>query len=66
MEFGKKEENQWVLGNNILEVTNSYTYLGLKVNKDGIGGEKQRRINEGKARRMTGMLVWRNTNDTQV
>ena len=57
MEFSSRKEGQWILGNNILEVVDSYTYLGLEVNKEGIGGEKQRRINEGKARRMTGMII---------
>ena len=44
-------------GNNILEVVDNYTCLGLEVNNDGIGEEKQRRINDGKVRRMTGMIM---------
>ena len=55
MEFNSQVEGQWVLGNNILEVVEKYTYLGLEVSKEGIGGERQ--INEGKARRMTGMTI---------
>ena len=49
MEFNSQEEGQWVLGNSILEVVDRYTYLGLEVSKEGIGGERQMRINEGKA-----------------
>ena len=57
IEFNSQEEGQWVLGNNILEVVDKYTYLGLEVSKEGIGGERQMKINEGKARKMTGMIV---------
>ena len=57
MEYNSQEEGQWILGNNILEVVDRYTYLGLEVGKEGIGGEKQMKINEGKARRMTGMII---------
>ena len=57
MEFNSDGRNQWVLGNNVLEVVDKYTYLGLEVNKEGIGGEKQRKVNEGKARRMTGIIM---------
>ena len=56
VEFGEKEENQWVLGSYILEVIDSYTYLGLEVNKEGIREEKQRSMNKGKARMMTGSV----------
>lgn len=57
MEFNSQKEGQWILGNSILEVVDRYTYLGLEVSKEGIGGEKQMKINEGKARRMTGMII---------
>ena len=57
MEFNSQEEGQWVLGNSILEVVDKYTYLGLEVSKEGIGGERQMKINEGKARKMTGMVI---------
>ncbi len=40
MEFNSDNSNQWVLGNNVLEVVDKYIYLGLEVNKEGIGGEK--------------------------
>ena len=46
-----------MLGNNILEVVNKYTYLGLEVSREGIGGERQMKVNEGKARKMTGMII---------
>ena len=57
MEFNNNEENQWILGNNILEVVEKYTYLGMEVSKEGIGQERQRKINEGKASRMSGMII---------
>ena len=38
-------------------MVDNYICLGLEVNNDGIGGEKQRRINSGKARRMIGMIM---------
>ena len=57
MEYNSTGNSQWVLGNAILEVVEKYSYLGIEVNKEGIGGEKQRKINEGKARRMTGMII---------
>ena len=57
MEFNSTGKSQWVLGNNILEVVEKYTYLGIEINKDGIGGERQRKLNEGKARRMSGMII---------
>ena len=56
MKFNK-EKNQWVLGKKILEVVDSYTYLVLEVDKEGKGGENQKRINEGKAKRMIGMII---------
>ena len=66
MEFGEQEEKQWVLGNNILEMIDSYTYLGLKINKEAIGREKHRKMNYGKTSRISGMVEWRNTNNKQV
>lgn len=57
MEFNSMEESQWVLGNNILEIVDKFTYLGMEVSREGIGGERQRKINEGKARRMAGMIL---------
>ena len=57
MEYNSTGKSQWVLGNIILEVVEKYTYLGIEVGKEGIGEEKQRKINEGKARRMAGMII---------
>ena len=57
IEYNSAGGSQWVLGNSILEVVDKYTYLGLEINKEGVGGERQRKINEGKARRMTGMII---------
>ena len=57
MKFNNEGRNQWVLGNSILEVVNEYVYLGMEVNKEGIGGEKQRKTIEGKTRRMSGMII---------
>lgn len=57
MEFNTEERNQWVLGNTVLEIVDKYIYLGLEVNKEGIGEEKQRKINEGKARKMAGIIM---------
>ena len=57
MEYNSTGKSQWVLGNNILEVVEKYTYLGIEVGQEGIGEEKQRKINEGKARRMAGMII---------
>ena len=31
MEINSKKEGQWILGNHILEVVNTYTYLGLEI-----------------------------------
>lgn len=42
MEFNSREESKWILGSNILDAGDSYTYPGLEVSKDGIGGEKKR------------------------
>lgn len=53
MEFHNRVEGQWVLGNSILGVVDRYSYLGLEISKEGIGGVRHRAINEGKARRMT-------------
>ena len=53
VEFHSQEDRQWVIGNNVLEVVDRYTYLGLEVSKEGVGGERQLKINEGKVRRMT-------------
>ena len=64
MEFGKQEENQWVLGNNILG--DRQLHLPRSRGKQGRDRRKQRRINEGKARMITGMVEWRNTNNKQV
>ncbi len=38
IEYNTKEEGQWVLGNNVLEIVENYTYLGIVVSKKGIGG----------------------------
>ena len=46
-----------MLGSSILEVVDRFTYLGLEVSKQGIGGERQIKINEGKARKMAGMVI---------
>ena len=40
-----------------MEVVDRYTYLGLEVSKEGIGGERQMKINEGKARKISGMII---------
>lgn len=42
MEIYGKGRNQWVLGNNLLEIVNKYVYLGMEVNKEGAEGGKQR------------------------
>ena len=57
MEFNSEAQGQWILGNSILEVMDRCTYLGLEVSKEGIRGEKQMKITEGKARKMTGMIM---------
>ena len=57
MEFGSEGSSQWVLGDTVLEVVDKFMYLGMEVSKEGIGGERQRRLNEGKARRMSGMII---------
>ena len=44
------------VGDYVLEVVEKYTYLGMQVSGEGIGGERQRAINEGKARRAAGMI----------
>ena len=57
MEINSKEEGQWILGNHILEVVNTFTYLGLEISQDLGGGEKQRKTSEEKARKMTGIMI---------
>ena len=62
-----RQENQWVLlWNIILEVQDSYIYRGLEVSKEGVGRSKNRRINEGKTRRMTSMINMRTVNKYEV
>ena len=56
MEFNIIGKSQWGLASNKLEVTNNHTYRGLEVSKEGIGEEK-RKINEGKAWRIAGMIM---------
>lgn len=34
-----------------------FTYLGLEIRKEGVGGEKQRKVSEGKAAKMAGMII---------
>ena len=55
MQLNDNRNNQWVLGDYVLEVVEKYTYLGMQVSGEGIGGDRQRAINEGKARRAAGM-----------
>ena len=57
LEFNSVGKSLWVLGNDVLQIVEKYTYLGIEISKEGIGEEKQRRINEGKARRMAGMII---------
>ena len=57
VEFNTTEAGQWVLGNNVLEVVENYTYLGMEISKEGIGGSTQRKINESKARKIMGMII---------
>lgn len=40
-----------------MEVVEKYTYLGIEVSKEGIGGNMQRKTNETKARKMVGMIM---------
>lgn len=49
--------NQWVLGSTVMEVFDKYVYLRLEIGKEGVGGEKQKKPNEGKARKMVGMIL---------
>ncbi len=56
MQFNDNRNNQWVLGDYVLEVVESYTYLGMQVSGEVIRGELQRAINEGKARRAAGRI----------
>ena len=46
-----------MLGNAVLEVVQRYCYLGMEISKEGIGGDLQRKANEGKARKMMGMII---------
>lgn len=39
MEFSRETQGQWILGNSVSEAVDRYTYLGLEVSKQGIGGE---------------------------
>ena len=57
MKFNTKGNSQWILGNNVLEVVEKFNYLGMEINKDGIGGNGQRKTNEAKARKMAGMIM---------
>ena len=57
MEFNTSGKGQWVLGNAVLEVVQRYCYLGMEISKEGIGGDLQRKANEGKARKMMGMII---------
>ena len=44
IEFNTPYIGQWVLGDNVLEVVNRYSYLGIEISKEGIGGSAQRKI----------------------
>ena len=57
IQYNDERDNQWVLGNNVLEVVKKYTYLGMEVSNEGVGGERQRKINEGKTRKAAGMIL---------
>ena len=57
IQINDERNNQWVLGDNVLEMVERYTYLGMVVSGEGIGGERQRKISEGKARRAAGMIL---------
>ena len=57
IQINDEKDNQWVLGNNVLEVVKKYTYLGMEVSHEGVGGERQRKINEGKTRSAAGMIL---------
>ena len=56
MKYNSRDEGQWKLGDSILEVVENYKYLGIEVSNEGIGGARQRKINEGKARKVSGMI----------
>lgn len=42
MELGSEGRNQWVLGNNALEVVDRCLYLGMLFSKDGKGREERK------------------------
>ena len=57
IEFNTPDIRQWVLGDNVLEVVDRYSYLGIEISKEGIGGSAQRKINYTKTRKMTGRIM---------
>lgn len=40
------------MGSSIPETVDRYVYLVMEVNKEGIGGERHRKVDKGKTRRM--------------
>lgn len=51
--FNNKGHGQGVLCNSDV----NYTYLGLEISKEGIGVDKQRKVNEREARRMSCVVI---------
>ena len=57
MSLNTPDTGQWVLGDNVLEVVDRHSYLGIEISQEGIGSSDQRKINETKARQMTGRIM---------
>lgn len=56
MEINNESSSQWVHGNTILEVVDKYVYLDMEISKEGVSGEKWRKANEKKTRKVSGMI----------
>ncbi len=57
IKFNSIDRNHWVFCNYVLKVVEQYEILGLEVSKEGLGGDRQRKITEGKVRKMSGMVI---------
>lgn len=66
LELSSEDRNQWVMESSIHKTINRYVNLGMDVNTEGMGGGRHREVDEGRTRRMSGMILKGNNSHKQV